>query len=256
MYVKNAKMDYRLMDNTKISIGVQGMNVFNVQEKTWGYRFISKSAMDLNKWSASADLGLGLYQTFGNLLLSVLYTNGEGYKKTSSDNYNKLSTQAVYGENRLDKNDGLNLGGVFSTVDYIDNNEVEHAATIMGIFSGWAGMGVRLGFEYNIGTDLNLEVIEDNEDTVGVDETVMYDSSSSLMSFYLNYKLFFMDNLSMLVRYDMLDSGIENNETSTLIAGLSYKCDDGIIVSPNMKQVAVGNEDPITSMNLTFQLSF
>ena len=255
MYIKNVKMDYSLMDNTKISIGLQGMNIFNVQEKTWGYRFISKSSMDLNSWSASADLGLGLYQSFGNILLSVLYTNGEGYKKKSSDDHEKLSVQAMYGEKRLDKNDGFNLGGIFSTLNYMDNLGVDQRATIMGVFSGWAGIGARLGFEYNIGTDLNLEAIEDNDETDD-DETEMYGSSSSLMSIYANYELFFMDHLSVLVRYDILDTGIANNQTSKLITGLSYKCDGGIIISPNMKQETVGDEDPMTSINLTFQLSF
>ena len=44
MYIKNIKMDYKVADNTKLVIGLQGMNMFSVQEKTWGHRFVSKSA--------------------------------------------------------------------------------------------------------------------------------------------------------------------------------------------------------------------
>ena len=254
MYIKNAKMDYKIAENTKLSVGLQGMNVFNIQEKTWGKRFISKSAMDRNKWSASADLGLGLYQKLGSIGLSILYTNGEGYKKNAADDNEKLSIQAVYGEKRLDKNDGFNAGVVFSSLDYDIDGE-SRTGNVMGFFSGWSGMGARLGFEYNMGTDLNLEAIEDDDET-DADEITMYDTSSSLMSIYGNYTLPFLNDLSLFARYDMLDSGIENHETTTLLAGLVYKCEGGVMISPNVKQVTVGEEDPTTSMNVTLQLSF
>ena len=54
----------------------------------------------------------------------------------------------------------------------------------------------------------------------------------------------------------MLDSGIDNNETTTIIAGLSYKCAEGITFSPNMTQTTVGDGDPTTAINLTFMLKF
>ena len=59
-----------------------GMNMFNVQEKTWGNRFIEKTALDFAGWSSSADLGFGISKDlFNNISLSFLMTNGEGYKK-------------------------------------------------------------------------------------------------------------------------------------------------------------------------------
>ena len=255
MFIKKAHMTYKMNENSKIMMGVIGMNMLNIQEKNWGYRFIQKSAMDLNKWSATADLGVGFHQSLGKISLSVLLTNGEGYKKTSSDDYEKLSIQAIYGEKRLDKNDGFNAGVVFSSLDY-DIDDESKTGNVMGFFSGWSGMGARLGFEYNMGTDLNLEVIEDDEGAADIDETTMYDTSSSLMSFYGNYTLPFLNDLSLFARYDMLDSGIENHETTTLLAGLVYKCEGGVMISPNVKQVTVGEEDPTTSMNVTLQLSF
>jgi len=126
--------------------------------------------------------------------------------------------------------------------------------TVMGFFSGWSGMGSRLGFEYNMGTDLNLGV-EDHVDG----EDIMYGTSSTLMSVYGNYSLPFLNDLSLFARYDMLDpgiEGIEDYETTTLLAGLVYKCEGGVMISPNVKQVTVGEDDPTTSMNVTLQLSF
>ena len=260
MYIKNAKMDYNLTDNTKFTVGLQGMNMFNTQEKTWGNRFLSKSAMDRNKWSASADLGLGISQGLGPIALSVLYTNGEGYKKNAADDNEKLSVQALYGEKRLDKNDGFNVGGVFSTLTYtLDGEEMEDeeaTATVMGVFAGFSGSGARVGVEYNMGTDLDLSG---------------YGESSSLMSAYANYsipfELPFSKDLSVFVRYDMLDGGVEDDSTSdtdesiddnatTVLAGLIFKFEGGMTVSPNITITTMGDNDAESEFNLTFQMKF
>ena len=256
MYLKNAKMDYKVADNTKLTIGLQGMNMFSTQEKTWGHRFIAKSAMDANKWSAAADLGLGITQGFGDVSLSLLYTNGEGYKSTSSDNNEKISIQAMYGEKRLDKNEGFNIGGVFSTLNYdaveddseTEADETKEAGTgqVIGVFGGFSGFGFRGGVEYNMGTDLDLSG---------------YAEAPSLLSFYATYNPSFVENLAAFIKYDMLDTDLQdvegnNNETMILLAGLSYQCVEGIIFSPNMTQTTVGAEEPTTAINLTFQLKF
>ena len=91
------------------------MNMFNVQEKTWGNRFLKKSAMDEFKFSASADLGFAITQKLGPVTASVLMSNGEGYKESDVDDENKISVQLVMGEQKLNKQDGYNLGLVYST---------------------------------------------------------------------------------------------------------------------------------------------
>ena len=78
-----------------VSIGMQGMNMFKTMENTWGHRFIAKMPMDTYEYSASADLGIGLSQSFGPVSASALITNGGGYKKVESDSHKKLSIHAV-----------------------------------------------------------------------------------------------------------------------------------------------------------------
>ena len=46
-YLKKAQLDWKCPNGIKVSMGMIGMNMFNVQEKTWGYRFISKSDMEV-----------------------------------------------------------------------------------------------------------------------------------------------------------------------------------------------------------------
>ena len=277
MYIKKAHLDLKVTDGTKLIIGMQGMNMFNVAEKNWGNRFLSKTALDINKWSASADLGVGAKLSMSCPFIesnkisgSLLVTNGEGYKSTSSDNNEKISFQAMYGEERLDKKDGFNIGAVYSTLTYdkveadIDEDiEAESGGTetVMGVFSGFSGFGLRFGLEYHMGTDLNLEV-EIN------DEAISYGSSSTLMSFYANYSLSFIDGLSLMGRYDMADPGIEDNtdttdrnestedDVSTMMAGLIYNCTDGLTFSPHIVQTTKGTGDPMTDFNLSFQFKF
>ena len=41
-YLKNAYVDWKIDDLGKLSMGLLSTNSYSVQEKTWGYRFISK----------------------------------------------------------------------------------------------------------------------------------------------------------------------------------------------------------------------
>ena len=43
VYLKKAKVDWKSPIG-KLTIGLQGMNVFNVAEKTWGFGFLNKTA--------------------------------------------------------------------------------------------------------------------------------------------------------------------------------------------------------------------
>ena len=101
-YLKKAQLYWKASNDTRVSMGMIGMNMFNVQEKTWGYRFLAKSAMD-GKFSSSADVGMSISRDFGFLYTNLTMTNGEGYKNSDVDDNNKISLQLVHGEKRLDK---------------------------------------------------------------------------------------------------------------------------------------------------------
>tara|TARA_Y100001970_G_scaffold49542_1_gene62791 strand:- start:1656 stop:2669 length:1014 start_codon:yes stop_codon:yes gene_type:complete len=263
MYLKNAKMDYMATENITFIYGLQGMNVFKSQEKIWGNRFLSKSAMDLNKWSPSADLGLAVKLSMGCPIIksnkvsgSLLFTNGEGYKNDSSDGNERISAALGYKHN-IGEDMNLQAGGSFSTLSYdaeLDDSgaevSAEGTATIMALYGGFSGFGLRTGFEYNMGTDLNLEG---------------YGADAKLMSYYGTYNLTFIDGLSLIVRYDSLDNGADDDDqtdvdesadTAILLTGLSYKCAEGITFAPNMTQTTVGDDDPTTALNLTFMFKF
>ena len=92
-YIKNAYLAWKnLIPNSTIYFGAQGTPIWKITEKTWGYRSIEKTIMDLRKVGSSSDLGVGIKGKFnesGSLGYHVLVANGEG-KKGESDEYKKV----------------------------------------------------------------------------------------------------------------------------------------------------------------------
>lgn len=231
VYLKNAKLDWKT-DFGKFTFGLQGMNMFSVQEATWGYRFIEKSAMDLNKYSSSADLGVGWERKFGVLTPSVLITNGAGYKKAEDDKYKKLSLRLLYGESNLKK--GLNAGVVVSTesVDYATGTG---NTLVFGGFAGFATSALRVGAEF----DMKSEKLEK-------------DNTAQLLSVYGNYKI--SKKLSGFGRFDLTDPDIEIDKDGAnyIIVGLNYQPEKEFYIAPNMylKMPETGDSET------TYQVSF
>ncbi len=226
-YLKKAQLDWKIENGIKISMGLIGMNMFNVQEKTWGNRFIAKSALDYADWGvAAADLGIGFSKSFGNISTSLLMTNGEGYKHSVVDDKQKISLQVLYGEKRLDKNNGYNVGMVYSNIDPDPGN----SETVRGFFGGWSNNNLVAGAEYYTKGD-------------GIE--------ASLMSVSMNYIL--SNNLTLYIRQDSKDPNIDtdDNETDTLMAGFIWAPTKGLKICPNM--IKVDDDDETYKINFEFK---
>ena len=227
VFLKKAHLDWKIANKTNLSMGMIGMNMLNIQEKTWGYRFLRKSALDQYKLSATADLGVSVSKDFGFLYTNLTMTNGEGYKESVVDDNNKISIQLVHGERSLDKNDGYNIGLVYSTV--MDDNDDE--TTVMGLFGGWAGNNMRIGAELN--TQNEEEVI------------------SEVTSIYLNYNI--NDDFSAFVRQDAKDEDVDTDggDESTMMVGVIWQPKKGLSICPNITQI-----DDEDTFSLDFQFKF
>ena len=218
-----------------LSIGMQGMNMFKTMENTWGHRFIQKMPMDTYGFSPSADLGLGISRKIGSLSTSALFTNGTGYKKAEDDSHKKLSTHFVYGESKLNKNDGFNIGSSFSFEPY-DINDIVTNKTVIGFFSGYAGFGFRGGFEFDVKEEKDI--------------------SSNIISIYGTYKLF--DKFSFLARLDQIDPNTSSNNdgVQAVIIGAHYNLEEGLTVAPNFRMTNLENSDSEKSIVINFQFKF
>jgi len=234
-FLKKAQIDYRTSYG-KISMGLIGMNTYNIQEKNWGYRFIEKSAIDKYKFSSTADLGIGFSRTLVNQLkMSLQVVNGEGYKNPQSDKYHKIAFNSTYGEHNLVKNSGFNAGVVYTTEQTDDKPN-----SMASLFGGFAGMGLRLGGQFNM---LKKEGIE-----------------SQIISVSSNYSM--TDKLDAFVRYDMFDpntdeiDGWKDNSTY-LIAGIQLSCGNGLLVAPNIRVESYEDDlDSATEYKINFQFKF
>tara|TARA_Y100000814_G_C12287666_1_gene387298 strand:+ start:32 stop:1024 length:993 start_codon:yes stop_codon:yes gene_type:complete len=246
-YIKKAQLDWNLSFG-KIILGVQGMNVFNVTEKNWGFRFIEKSPMDKHKFSSSADMGIGYSGKFNDLNYSILSTNGSGYKKEENDAFKKTSIQLIYGEKKLVKKDGFNVGLSAAFEPYYSSGS--YTKTLMAFFGGYAGNGLRIGGEFDMHTDSNG------------------DKTKQIMAFYGSYKA--MDDLETLIYVDMYDpwtDSVDDSDTDDLdegkdnltyiIAGVNYYVGEHLIITPNIRFTSFEDEsDSETVFKMNFQFKF
>ena len=234
-FLKKAQLDWKVANQTKISMGMIGMNMLNVQEKTWGYRFLRKSAMDLYKFSATADIGMSISKDFGFLYTNLTMTNGEGYKESVVDDNNKISLQLVHGQRRLDKNDGYNVGLAYSTV----KNDSDVETTVTGLFGGWAGSNLRIGAE------LNTQSVESSSVQI----------TNKITSMYFNYNI--NDCLSAFIRQDAHDEDVDlaGDDTSAMMAGVIWEPTKGLSICPNMTQTTI-NDISDDAFAIDFQFKF
>jgi len=232
VFLKKAQIDYKTSYG-KVSMGLIGMNTYGVQEKNWGYRFIEKSAIDRYEFSSTADIGVGFSRSLiDNLNMSLQVVNGEGFKQPQGDKYHKISFNTTYGERRLNKNDGYNTGIVYST-EATDSEPTN----MISAFGGFAGMGLRLGVEYDMLTKGTTE--------------------SSIISVSANYS--FMDNKDIFLRYDMYDkdTSVDKDGSSYIITGILLSCGNGLSVAPNMRIESFENDsDSKTEYKINFQFKF
>ncbi|NHZ84685.1 MAG: hypothetical protein GWP19_02255 [Planctomycetia bacterium] len=232
VYLKNAKLSWKT-DFGKLVFGLQGLNVFNVQEKTWGYRSVEKSAMDKFKFASSADLGAGFYTKVGEVSYSTLVTNGSGYKKPENDSYKKLSGQVFYGPAKLNSTKGMNVGAVITYEPYKDDESDAQKVIVVGLFGGYSAGSFRGGAELN--------QLMDSAETDNV----------LLLSGYGNYEI--SKIVSLFGRVDNVSEGDFSN--SNVIAGIAIKPEKGLKIMPNIRYNKPNEGDASTTCNLNFEFN-
>ena len=248
-FLKKAQFDYSTSYG-KISMGLIGMNTYNIQEKNWGYRFIEKSAIDKYRFSSTADLGIGFSRSITDQLnMSLQIVNGEGFKKPQSDKYHKIAFNSTYGERNLVKNSGFNAGVVYTT------EQTDNKPNIMtSLFGGFAGMGLRLGGQYNVVRDGQTKlVVIDSDGAIGA--TVELESNINSVS--ANYAV--RNNIDIFARYDMVDDNdiTNKNGENYLVTGIVLTCNGGISVAPNVRITTSEDEtDSVTEYKINFQFKF
>ena len=251
-YLKNVYVDWKCKEFGKFSIGLISTNLFGVQEKNWGYRFLSKSPIDIAGMTKTADFGVGYSKSFGKFDINLQVVNGEGYKadfdkKNTNDDKPAAYLRLMYGEKKLNKNDGFNAGLVYRTM-YHDYDDVtvndNYHDNVIGVFGGWAGYNFRLGAEYN--------------------QQVIGEDVETMTSLYANYNI--NDKINLFLRHDMNDENIDDSwndgndgldMASNTMLGMVWNPTKGLYISPNVIISQAGDDSEASNeYRLTFMLKY
>ncbi len=237
VYLKHSYLDWTI-GKSRITIGMQPMNVFGTQEKTWGYRFLYKSAFDGFKWVSSADIGLGYHTRIGeNLRFSLLITNGVGYKYPEDDKYKRFSIALRFGENNLLKKDGVNAGTVliYEPSEDTYSHDTDHW-TAVGFYGGFAFNGLRMGGEINLSRHSEP------------------DFGQQIYSAYGNYRISQLVEGFARMDYYNPDDGEDGNEQTLIIAGFNFTAEKVLNIAPNIlyRTFRPGDESLYFRINLQY----
>ena len=239
IFLKNAMLTWST-DYGKLVFGLQGMNMFSIQESNWKYRFIEKSPQDLFGFASSADLGFGYYNKLSkDVNFSFLITNGTGYKKSENDDYKKYSLQLVYGQSKL--KDGFNIGATVSLEPYdyvVAIDTTTENKVVFGGFGAYANKSFRLGAEYNI---YNIG---------GVSIT------KNILSGYVNINL--SKTTDLFARVDVFDPNTDtsNDGLTYIVGGFNFMNGKSLSIAPNIKYTKPQTGNSSTTFEVNFQFVY
>ena len=211
-FLKIASLKWNASNNLSINVGMLGSKNFKFMEKTWGRRYIEKSAQDKYEWANAADLGVTAdYKISDNISLDAQILNGEGYKKVQSTN-------------------GLFRGGLGLTYSLGNNLKLRLHQDVTPR-STYDGMS-----EHQQITTAAIAYSTDNM-TIGGETDMMRnannvkDAEQNLISIYGSYKI--SKDYTLFARYD--DASETNQEGSYTIYGIEKIMTKGVTVALNMQ---------------------
>jgi hypothetical protein len=217
-FIKNAFVEYN--DKTfTVDLGMIGGTMFNLQESTWGKRYLYKSFQDQYGFGNSADLGITAKVKFApEVSFDLSLLNGEGYKKIQSDSTLKVAA-------------GLTFTPVkeFKARVYYDYykkpNETGYSKdqNSFNVFAAYTGKDVTLAAEYNL---QNGNGFKTDHNWSGISVYGIWNASK-----YINVFARFDDLTSKKI------SGTEWSASSgaTYMAGVEFIPVKGVQIAPNFR---------------------
>jgi len=211
-FLKIASLSWKPMSNTTLNMGMIGTKNFKFMEKSWGKRYIEKSALDKEKWANSADLGVSLdYTVFDNFTIDGQILNGEGYKNTQDED--GLMRVGFGGTYKLSNFSIRIFRDMMTEIETDINQEITTAAV------SYSNNGLNIGIE--------TDMMENSNNTPDMDKEIM--------SIYGSYKL--LDKFTLFGRYDDYSSENSWDEDGTYtIIGVETQLAKGVKAAANIRQ--------------------
>ena len=211
-FLKIASLNWKANNKLNINIGMVGTKNFKFMEKTWGKRYVEKSAQDRYKWASAADAGITAdYKISNNLSIDAQVLNGEGYKNTQSAN--GLFRGGFGATYSLGNSLKLRLHQDISPRSTYDDMSESQQITTAAISYSTSFM--------TVGGEVDMMKNIDN----------VKDTEQEMMSIYGDFKI--SDKYTVFARYD--DVSETNLEGSYTIYGIERKMTKGVTVALNMQ---------------------
>jgi len=233
-FLKIASLKWKTSDKLALNIGMVGTKNFKFMEKSWGRRYIEKSAQDKYKWANAADLGLTVdYKLSDNISLDAQVLNGEGYKKTQASN--GLFRGGLGITYTISTKLGLRLHQDISPRNtYTDSTDSQYISTASIAYSGT---------NFSLGYEASLMQNADN---------IIADEEESLISIYGTYKL--NEDYTLFARYD--DATETANKGSYTIYGIERQMTKGVTLALNMQSWTDAADGSETENTLYINLEY
>jgi len=215
MYTKYAYLERKcaFLPGSKLILGLHSPQTHGWTEQVWHYRSMEKTLSDMNKWTHSAQLGVGLQGKAmeGAMEYYLDLNNGNGYKSA-------LAKDGIGFSGRLAIRPlpGLLLSGMFSS-DTPGGPKPESNTYLEGTAGYGAGI-LELYAQYGVFTDGNDG-----------------DLKQSGMSFFGRAAV--MEGAYLVARFDLVDPNTDADEDgrSLMIFGADFEMLEGLYFQPSYR---------------------
>ena len=156
-FIKDAYIAYKA-GNTKYVLGISPTPTWNVVEKTWGYRSVEKTPLDLQKFGSSRDFGIAVKGQLGKnkiVRFHAMFANGNSNKSEFNTGKKVLLSVGLYPTKEI-------IIEVYGDYNKLGQNKDTY--TFQG-FAAYKTKQFRIGIQYAQQTreisstsDLNLEI--------------------------------------------------------------------------------------------------
>lgn len=201
------------------SFGLMNTGAFLIQERTWGMRYLFKTALDQYHYAIATDFGIG-YQASFSSKISVMakVTNGGGFTVAEMNTGKRLHLRLLYGSENLSQEIGFNAG-VYGSVDYIQPGDQIY---LYSVFAGRHSNHFWVGSEF------------------GTRSTDLAFSSEAQNYFYSFYgRLEVARTVQIFGRTDYEQDALGSGTTEPVsqrwhLAGIQFALSKGLKVTPNI----------------------
>lgn len=220
--VKDAYLKWNI-GKTQAVFGLSSTPTWGIVEKTWGYRSVEKTPLDLQKLGSSRDLGLavkGQFDESGIVKYHIMYGNGASNKSETDKGKSFLASLSYYPAKEII----VELYGDYHNVP--GDNDIYTAQ----LFAAYKTKNFRVGLQFAHQTHKNSSSI--STEVASVFTAVKL--SENWNTFFRIDRMFDANPSGHKVSYIPFDP---STKSTFIVAGLDYVLAKNVSIMPNIEAV-------------------